>query len=67
MGVLLIEKNFRIRFSDLDHTRMDIKPDVHTVRVLYRLGVCDAETIDSAITAARRLNPEFPGGVDAPL
>jgi len=67
MGVLLIEKTFGIRFDDLDRTHMDIKPDVHTVRVLYRLGVSDAENIDSAITAARRLKPEFPGGVDGAL
>lgn len=67
MGVLLIEKNFGIRFSDLDHTQMDIKPDVHTVRVLYRLGISAAATTDSAITAARRLNPQFPGEMDAAL
>jgi endonuclease III len=67
LTVLLIEKNFRVRFSDLDHSRMDIKPDVHTVRVLYRLGISDESTTDSAIVAARRLNPEFPGGVDGAL
>jgi len=67
MGVLLIEKTFGVRFSDLDRAHMEIKPDVHTVRVLYRLGISDAETTDSAIFAARRLNPEFPGGVDGAL
>ena len=67
MGVLLIEKTFGIQFSDLDRTRMDIKPDVHTVRVLYRLGVSDAETIEAALMASRRLYPEFPGGIDGAL
>jgi hypothetical protein len=39
MAVLLIEAAFPIHFDDLDRKDMDIKPDVHTVRVLYRLGV----------------------------
>ena len=67
MGVLLIEKTFGVRFADLDRPHMDIKPDVHTVRVLYRLGVSDATTTDAAIQAARRLSPEFPGAVDGGL
>ena len=67
MGVLLIEKTFNIQFSDLDRTRMDIKPDVHTMRVLYRLGVSNSETTDAAISAARLLNPRFPGAVDGAL
>jgi endonuclease III len=67
MGVLLIEKAFGVRFSDLDRTRMDIKPDVHTVRVLYRLGVSIAETTASAIEATRKMNPSFPGEVDGAL
>lgn len=67
MGVLLIEKTFGSRFNDLDRPHMDIKPDVHTTRVLYRLGVSDAITTDAAIEAARRLSPEFPGAVDGGL
>ena len=67
MGVLLIERAFGVRFADLDRPHMDIKPDVHTVRVLYRLGVSDAPTIDSALQTARRLSPEFPGAVDGAL
>ncbi|MBN1545150.1 MAG: hypothetical protein JW902_00660 [Syntrophaceae bacterium] len=67
MGVLLIEKAFNIRFNDLDRPHMDIKPDVHTVRVLYRLGASDAQTIDAALDASRRLSPEFPGAIDGAL
>jgi endonuclease III len=67
MGVLLIEKAFDVRFSDLDRTRMDIKPDVHTVRVLYRLGASEEPTIDAALDATRRMNPSFPGGLDGAL
>ena len=67
MAVLLIEAAFPIRFDDLDRRNMDIKPDVHTIRVLYRLGVSQAMTEQAAVEAARRLNPEYPGAVDGPL
>lgn len=67
MAVLLIEAAFPIRFDDLDRNNMDIKPDVHTIRVLYRLGVSQAMTELAAVEAARRLNPEYPGAVDGPL
>ncbi len=67
MGVLLIEKAFGVHFSDLDRTHMDIKPDVHTIRVLYRLGASESETIEAAIAASRLMNPSFPGGLDGAL
>jgi len=67
MGVLLIEAAFDIRFDDLDRKRMDIKPDVHTKRVLYRLGVSAAETEEAALDAARILNPKYPGELDGGL
>ena len=67
MGVLLIEQAFGVRFNDLDHTQMDIKPDVHTVRVLRRLGVSAAENSEAAIEATRRINPSFPGELDSAL
>ncbi|MHB9034986.1 MAG: hypothetical protein ACYC6L_18300 [Anaerolineae bacterium] len=67
MTVLLIERGFGVCFSDLDRRRMDIKPDVHTMRVLYRLGVAAVIREDEAIMAARDLNPAFPGDIDEPL
>lgn len=67
MAVLLIERTYGIRFSDLDHRYIDIKPDVHTMRVLYRLGVALAQNETQAINAAKRLNPDYPGEIDAPL
>lgn len=67
MGVLLIEAAFGIHFDDLDRKRMDIKPDVHTKRVLYRLGVSNAETEQAALDATRRMNPSYPGELDGAL
>jgi endonuclease III len=67
MGVLLIEKAFGVRFSDLDRTHMDIKPDTHTVLVLYRLGASEKSTNESAIAATRRMTPTFPGELDGAL
>ena len=65
MAVLLIEKAFLVQFPD--HWSMDIKPDLHTMRVLYRLGASHSETEDAALEASRRMNPEFPGVVDSAL
>ena len=61
MGVLLIEKAFGVRFSDLDRSRYGIEPDVHTVLVLYRLGASEDKTIDSALAAYLADEPFFPG------
>jgi endonuclease III len=65
MGALLIEKAFSVQFSDRDE--MDIKPDVHTVRVLYRLGASEFPTVESAIKTSRQMNPSFPGEIDGGL
>ena len=67
MSVLLIEAAYPIRFNDLERPRMDIKPDVHTMRVLYRLGVSGAESEIEAIEAARSINPSYPGEIDGAL
>jgi endonuclease III len=67
MALLLIEKAYDIRFNDLDRRRMDIKADVHTMRVLHRLGMADKETTQMAIDAARQMHPEYSGELDAAL
>jgi len=67
MAVLLIEKAFPIRFNDLDHSRMDIKPDTHTTRVLFRLEVAEEESPEAVIEAARKISPDFPGAIDGAL
>jgi len=67
LSVLLIEQQYGIRFSDLDHRHMDIKADTHTRRVLYRLGAATGDSTEAAIAAARELHPTYPGELDAPL
>ncbi|MFC2065200.1 hypothetical protein ACFLXB_08920 [Chloroflexota bacterium] len=65
--VLLIEQAFPIRFNDLDRLRMDIKADVHTKRVLFRLGMSEDEEENAAMEAARQMNPSWPGALDGAL
>ncbi|MFZ5910300.1 MAG: hypothetical protein ACOYYU_09820 [Chloroflexota bacterium] len=65
MGVLLIERAFSVTF--LNKSFMDIKSDTHTMRVLYRLGVSEYLEEQSAMRAARKMNPSFPGELDGPL
>ena len=66
MSVLLIEQAYEIQFPDLDRRFMDIKPDVHTMRVLYRLGAAEEISETDAVSAARKLNPDYPGEIDGP-
>lgn len=68
MVLLLLESAYNFTFSDLDHSKMDIKADVHTKRILYRLGISSSPIDDdAAIKAGRALNPSFPGEIDGPL
>jgi len=67
MILILIEDAYGVAFSDLDHTKMDIKPDVHTMRVLFRLGISSQINEKSAIEAARLISPQYPGAIDGPL
>jgi endonuclease-3 len=66
MIILLLERWFKIHFDDIDHTKMDVKSDVHIIRVFQRLGFISEPTSTAALEAARRLNPKFPGALDAP-
>ncbi len=67
MALLLIERAFDTHFPESERHAMDLKPDVHTTRVLYRLGVFGVMTEQAAVQAAREVNPSFPGEIDAVL
>jgi endonuclease III len=66
MIVLFLEDWFKVPFNDVDHRTMDVKPDVHVIRVFYRLGLISTPTSKAALHAARRLNASYPGALDAP-
>ncbi len=65
MTLLLIESVFGARFRDREG--LDIKPDVHTMRGLFRLGLSETTTPEAATAAARNAHPECPGELDAVL
>ena len=66
MIVLLLEQWFKVQFNDVDHQDMDVKPDVHVIRVFFRLGFISKADSQTALNAARRLSPDYPGALDAP-
>ena len=43
---------------------IDVKPDVHLMRVFRRTGLISSLSAADAIGTARRLNPDFPGALD---
>jgi len=67
MTVQLLERAFPGELREGGMEGSDIKADVHTRRVLYRLGMAQRDTDPAAIAAARVLNPEHPGAIDQPL
>jgi len=67
MIVLLLERCFGIHFNDLDHRNMNVKPDVHVIRVFGRLGFISQPNEKEVLEAARKFNPEYPGALDAPV
>jgi len=67
MIVLLLERCFGIHFNDLDHRNMNVKPDIHIIRVFGRLGFISQPNEKEVLEAARKFNPEYPGAIDAPV
>jgi len=65
MAVLLLIKVFNCDFPDKHN--INIKPDTHTIRVLYRLGLIDREDTKLAKNKTKDLNPDFPGILDSAL
>ena len=50
-------------FTGQEH-QIDIKADVHVIRVFQRTGLTHSKAEEEATSAARRLNPKFPGELD---
>ena len=63
MAANILARQFKIKMSDF--YSIDISPDVHIKRLMYRLGfVKKGATTDEIIYKARELNPKFPGLID---
>lgn len=63
MATNLLHRNFRVQYSD--YSALDISPDIHTRRVLYRLGFIDnKEDINLVIYRAKSICPQYPGLLD---
>ncbi len=64
MVVLLLRDQYGF-FRGQEH-EIDIKPDVHVLRVLNRSGLIESEDEGLAICATRRLAPHYPAELDWP-
>ena len=63
MAVNILARQFQVEFED--YYSIDVSPDVHIRRVMYRMGLIENEAnTDAVIYRARELNPEFPGIID---
>lgn len=45
---------------------IDVSYDIQVSRVFQRAGLCDVNTQEAVIRAARRLNTDYPGALDLP-
>ena len=66
MVVNLLARLGEIELQREDYASMDVKPDVHVIRVFRRLGFVEGNSEQEAVQAARRLHPEHPAELDAP-
>jgi len=67
MATNILARQFKIPMAD--YYSIDVSPDVHVKRVMYRAGLVDQEDADNTfiIYKARELCPEFPGIIDFSL
>lgn len=67
MAVLNLVRNFGLLGGTQSLHQLDIKPDIHVMRVFKRVGLIGANgTRTDAIAAARKFNPRFPAELDGP-
>jgi endonuclease III len=65
MAANILIRQFRVKFSD--YYSIDISPDTHIMRVMWRMGYVPKEASrQMVIYKARELHPEFPGIIDLP-
>jgi endonuclease III len=67
MAVLMLATTYGLLGGKEALPQLDIKPDVHVMRVFQRSGLIASNANESeAITTARLLSPKFPAELDAP-
>lgn len=63
MAANILVRQYRIQVKD--KYSIDISPDVHVKKIMYRMGLIkDRNNIDEIIYKARELYPSFPGIID---
>ena len=67
LSVLLLEYRFDIRFSDLDHRKMDIKADTHTCQYYIGLVWQRMRLLIKLLMQPDVYNPGYPGAIDGIL
>lgn len=66
MATNILARQFKVPFSDF--YSIDVSPDVHVKRVMYRMGLVKGNADnDKIIYKAREMCPEFPGIIDYSL
>ena len=66
MATNILARQYKVPFSD--NYSIDVSPDVHVRRVMYRMGLVEKNASnDKIIYKARELCPEFPGIIDYSL
>ena len=67
MAVLILVRNYGLIGGMKSLANIDIKPDIHVMRVFKRSGlISNMNNISEAIEIARTLCPDYPGSLDAP-
>jgi len=67
MAVLILARNYGLLGGKNALPQLDIKPDIHVMRVFKRCGFIEKyDKINDAIAAAQQLYKEFPAALDAP-
>lgn len=67
MAVLMLARDFGVLGGRRALAQLDVKPDIHVMRVFRRSGLVPPRgTRLDAIAAAQQAHPTFPGALDAP-
>jgi endonuclease-3 len=66
MTVLILARDYGLLGGKAALSQLDVKPDIHVVRVFKRSGLTKSHSPIEAIRAAREAYPHFPAALDPP-